>query len=38
MELEFWVTVCLGHGDGGDVTVSAEYDLLKRLSMLCIAP
>lgn len=35
MELEFWVTVCLGHGDGGDVAVTVdvsqkEYKLLKK--------
>ena len=35
MELEFWVTICLGHGDGGDVTVTIdvtdeEYELLKQ--------
>ena len=35
MELEFWVTICLGHGDGGDVAVTidvtdAEYELLKQ--------
>jgi hypothetical protein len=35
MELEFWVTICLGHGDGGDVAVTldvtdAEYELLKK--------
>ena len=35
MKLEFWVTICLGHGDGGDVAVmldvtDAEYELLKQ--------
>ncbi len=35
MELEFWVTICLGHGDGGNVAVTldvtyAEYELLKQ--------
>ena len=35
MELEFWVTICPGHGDGGDVVVTldvtdAEYELLKQ--------
>ena len=35
MELEFWVTICLGHGDGGDVAVTVdvarkEYELLKQ--------
>ncbi len=35
MELEFWVTICLGNGDGGDVAVTldvtdAEYELLKQ--------
>lgn len=35
MELEFWVTICLGHGDGGDVAVildvsNAEYERLKQ--------
>lgn len=35
MELEFWVTICLGHGDGGDMAVTlditdTEYELLKR--------
>ena len=35
MELEFWVTICLGHGDGGDVAVTldvtdAEYELLLQ--------
>ena len=35
MELEFWVTICLGHGDGGDVAVTldvtdAEYELLRN--------
>lgn len=35
MELEFWVTICLGHGDGGDVVVTMdvtaeEYELLKQ--------
>ena len=35
MELEFWVTICLGHGDGGDVTITIdvtdeEYELLKQ--------
>ena len=34
IELEFCVTICLGHGDGGDVIVTVdvteeEYDLLK---------
>ena len=34
-ELEFWVTICLGNGDGGDVAVTldvtdAEYELLKQ--------
>ena len=29
MELEFWVTICLGHGDGGDVA-RKEYELLKQ--------
>ena len=35
MKLEFWVTICLGHGDGGDVAVEVdvsdkEYELLKQ--------
>ena len=35
MELEFLVTICLGQGDGGDVTVTIdvtdeEYELLKQ--------
>lgn len=35
MELEFWVTICLGHGDGGDVAITlnvtdVEYELLKQ--------
>lgn len=35
MELDFWVTICLGHGDGGDVAVTVdvsrkEYELLKQ--------
>ena len=35
MKLEFWVTICLGHGDSGDVTVEVdvsdeEYELLKQ--------
>jgi hypothetical protein len=35
MKLEFWVTICLGHGDGGDVAVKVdvskkEYALLKK--------
>ena len=35
MKLEFWVTICLGHGDGGDVAVTVdvskkEYALLKK--------
>lgn len=33
--LEFWVTICLGHGDGGDVMVTVdvteeEYNLLQE--------
>ena len=35
MELEFWVTIYLGNGDGGDVAVTLgatddEYELLKQ--------
>jgi hypothetical protein len=35
VELEFWVTICLGNGDGGDVAVTLdvtddEYELLKQ--------
>lgn len=35
MELEFWVTIYFGHGDGGDVVVTIdvsneEYELLKQ--------
>lgn len=35
ISLEFWVTICLGRGDGGDVTVTVdvteeEYKLLKQ--------
>ena len=37
MELTFWVTVCLGRGDGGDITVDVdvtdeEYALLVQCS------
>ena len=35
MKLEFWVTICLSHDDGGDVSVEVdvsdeEYELLKQ--------
>lgn len=37
MELEFWVTVCMGRGDGGDITVEVEvtdeeYEMLVQCS------
>lgn len=37
MKLEFWITVCLGGGDGGDITVNVdvteeEYELLVQCS------
>ena len=36
MKLEFWATICLGHGDGGDVAVKVvasdeQYELLKAI-------
>ena len=36
MKLEFWATICLGHGDGGDVAVKVDasdewYELLKAI-------